>query len=100
MTGFNSYIDGLDLSALNEYCFNHGRLTQYAKGDYFVKAGEKSRFIGFVDCGYFNYKVHNFSEGKGYITGFAFDGAFVGDYPNCLSSKPSCCYHFGWRITR
>lgn len=42
MTGFNSYIDGLDLSALNEYCVNHGRLTQYAKGDYFVKAGEKS----------------------------------------------------------
>ena len=27
MTGFNSYIDGLDLSALNEYCVNHGRLS-------------------------------------------------------------------------
>ena len=39
MTGFNSYINGLDLSALNEYYVNHGRLTQYAKGDYFIKAG-------------------------------------------------------------
>ena len=89
MTGFNSYIDGLDLSELKAYFVNRGRVTQYAKGDYFVKAGEKSRFIGFVDCGYFNYKVHNFSEGKGYITGFAFEGEFVGDYPNCLSGKTS-----------
>ena len=89
MVGINSYINGLDLSALNEYCVNHGRLTQYAKGDYFIKVGEDSRFIGLVECGYFNYMVHNSSEGKDYITGFAFDGEFVGDYPNCLSSKTS-----------
>ena len=78
MTGFNSYINGLDLSALNEYCVNHGRLTQYAKSDYFIKAGEESRFIGFVECGYFNYIIHNSSERE-----------FVGDYPNCLSNKTS-----------
>ena len=39
MINFNSYNDGLDLSVLNEYCVNNGRLTQYAKGDYFIKAG-------------------------------------------------------------
>lgn len=89
MVGINSYINGLDLSALNEYCVNHGRLTQYAKGDYFIKVGEDSRFIGLVECGYFNYMVHNSSEQKDCITGFAFDGEFVGDYPNCLSSKMS-----------
>lgn len=89
MTGFNSYIDGLDLSALKAYCVNHGRLTQYTKGDYFIKADEESRYIGFVECGYFNYIVHNASEQKDYITGFAFEGEFVGDYPNCLSNKTS-----------
>ncbi len=89
MIGFNSYINGLDLSALNEYCINHGRLTQYAKGDYFIKAGEESQYIGFVECGYFNYMVHNSSEQKDYLTGFAFESEFVGDYPNCLSSKTS-----------
>lgn len=89
MTGFNSYIDGLDLSALKSYCVNHGRLTQYTKGDYFIKAGEESRYIGFVECGYFNYIVHNASEQKNNITGFAFEGEFVGDYPNCLSNKTS-----------
>ena len=89
MIGFNSYINGLDLSRLTEYCINHGRLTQYAKGDYFIKAGEESQYIGFVECGYFNYMVHNSSEQKDYLTGFAFEGEFVGDYPNCLSSKTS-----------
>ena len=68
MIGFNSYINGLDLSRLTEYCINHGRLTQYAKGDYFIKAGEESQYIGFVECGYFNYMVHNSSEQKDYLT--------------------------------
>ena len=89
MIGFNTYIEGLDLSELKTYFVNHGQLTQYAKGDYFIKEGEESRSIGFVDCGYFNYKVHKFFEGKEYITGFAFEGEFVGDYPNCLSGKTS-----------
>ena len=89
MIGFNTYIEGLDLSELKTYFVNHGRSTQYAKGDYFVKEGEESRFIAYIECGYFNYKVHNSSEGKDYITGFAFEGEFVGDYPNCLSGKTS-----------
>jgi CRP-like cAMP-binding protein len=101
MEGFNTYINGLDLSALKAYCACHGRLTHYAKGDYFIKAGEESRYVGFVECGYFKYMVRcsstdkalgfskNSSEQKDYITGFAFGGEFVGDYPNCLSGKTS-----------
>jgi len=89
MTSFNSYTNGLELSTLKKYCVNHGRLTQYAKGDYFIKANEDSRYIGLVEDGYFKYIVHNSSEQKDYITGFAFEGEFVGDYPNCLSNKTS-----------
>ena len=54
MVGLNTYINGLDLSALKEYCVNHGRSTQYAKGNYFVKEGEESRYIAYIECGYFN----------------------------------------------
>ena len=54
MVGLNTYISGLDLSAPKEYCVNHGRIIQYAKGDYFVKAGENSCYIAYVECGYFN----------------------------------------------
>jgi CRP-like cAMP-binding protein len=89
MMNFNSYIDGLDISAVKEYFVSHGRQMQYSKGDYVVKAGEESRLIGFVESGYFNYIVRNASEEKDYITGFAFEGEFVGDYPNCLSGKTS-----------
>ena len=89
MTGFNSYIEGLDLTPLADYCVNHGRLTQYAKGDYFIKTGERSRYVGFVEKGYFKYLVHNPFEQKDYISGFAFEREFVGDYPNCLSGKTS-----------
>ena len=89
MISFNTYIEDLDLSALESYCVIHGQLKQYAKGDYYIKEGEESRYIGLVECGYFNYKVHNSSEQKDYITGFAFEGEFVGDYPNCLSCKTS-----------
>ena len=35
------------------------------------------------------HKIYIVCEGKGYITGFAFEGEFVGDYPNCLSGKKS-----------
>ena len=61
MINFNSYIEGLDLSELKAYFVNHGQLTQYAKGDYFVKEDEESRYIAYIECGYFNYKVHNSS---------------------------------------
>ena len=33
--------------------------------------------------------VHNDEEGKDYCTGFAFEGEFVADYPNCLSGEMS-----------
>ena len=89
MISFNTYTEGLDLSELKAYFVNRGQLAQYAKGDYFIKAGEVSRYIAYVECGYFNYKVNNFSEGKDFITGFAFEGEFVGDYPNCLSGETS-----------
>ena len=45
MVGLNTYINGLDLSRLTEYCINHGQLKQYAKGDYFVKEDEESRIL-------------------------------------------------------
>ena len=49
MINFNSYIEGLDLSELKAYFVNHGQLTQYAKGDYFVKEDEESRYIAYIE---------------------------------------------------
>ncbi len=95
MTGFNSYIDGLDLSALKEHCLRHGRLTQYAKGDYFVKEGEESRYIAYIECGYFNYKVHNSSEGKDYLTGLVYQDKSVFVYLRALRGNVMQITSFG-----
>ena len=89
MTSFNTYIEGLDLTYLKEYCINHGNLAQYSKGDYFLKAGETSRYVGYVERGYFKYMVRNKAEQKDYVSGFAFVNEFVGDYPHCLFHRQS-----------
>lgn len=78
MTSINLYINDLDLSAMKKYFVNHGRLTRYAKCDYFIKTSEDCRYIGFVEGGYSNYIVHNSSEQNDYITGFAFEGEVRG----------------------
>lgn len=89
MTGFNTYTEGLDLTYLKEYCINHGKLARYSKGDYFLKVGETSRYVGYVEKGYFKYIVRNKAEQKDYVSGFAFVNEFVGDYPHCLFHRQS-----------
>ena len=86
---FNSYKEGLDLEFLRKYCMEHGELRQFVKGETLEEAGEPAQWVGFIVKGCFKYTVHNGVEGKNYITGFAFENEFVGDYPNCLSNKIS-----------
>ncbi len=61
---FNTYKEGLDLDTLRQW-------------------------VAFVERGCFKYMVHNDGEGKNYCTGFAFEGEFVADFPNCMYSKPA-----------
>ena len=83
-THFNSYKQGLDLQFLKELCLSRGTVRQMQKGDFLEDIGQPSRWIGFITKGCLKYIVHNDAEGKDYITGFAFEGELVGDYPNCL----------------
>ena len=48
-----------------------------------------SNHIGYIQTGCLKYTVHNNVDEKDYITGFAFSGEFVADYPNCLYGKTS-----------
>lgn len=89
MNSFNSYTKGLDLSLLRTYCNEHGRRVQYNRNCQLVKEGETSRYIGLVERGFFKYMVRNVTEQKDFITGFAFAGEFVGDFPNCLHHRPA-----------
>ena len=81
---FNTYKEGLDLELLREYCMEHGEVRTFLRGETLEEAGESTLWVAYVERGYFKYMVHNGEEEKDYCTGFAFEGEFVADYPNCL----------------
>ena len=86
---FNSYKDGLNLSFLKDYCIHQGHLVRMEPGEIFEMYGQPSHKIGYIINGYFKYIVFNPINQKDYITGFAFKGEFVTDYPNCLYGNTS-----------
>lgn len=80
---------GIDLDFLRRYCIANGKRQEMGRGAAFQQAGMPSLHIGYVEKGCFKYTVNNTADGKSYITGFAFEGEFVADYPNCLYGKTS-----------
>ena len=86
---FNLYKDGLDLDSLRLYCMKHGEERLLKRGEIFEDAGNQSKYVAYVERGCFKYMVNNQEEGKDYCTGFAFEGEFVADYPNCLTGNKS-----------
>ena len=87
---FNTYKDGLDLEILQRYCMEHGTEKTFQRGEALESEGHQSYWLGFIVQGCFKYIVHNDVEQKDYITGFAFTGEFVGDFPNCMDYQFSC----------
>lgn len=86
---FNSYKEGLDLELLKEHCLEHGERRTFLRGEMLEEAGEPAKWVAYVERGTFKYMVHNDEEGKDYCTGFAFEGEFVADFPNCLDGDVS-----------
>lgn len=84
---FNSYQTGINLDFLHKYCIDNGQMRLMKRGALFQQVDMPSFHIGYVEAGCFKYTVHNNVNKKDYITGFAFSGEFVADYPNCLYGK-------------
>lgn len=84
---FNLYKDGLDLETLRLYCMEYGEERLLKRSEIFEDAGKPSLYVAYVERGCFKYMVHN--EAEDYCTGFAFEGEFVADYPNCLTGRKS-----------
>ena len=55
---FNSYREELDLDFLKQYCLEHGKVKTFELGEALEKAGEASRWIAYVESGYFKYMVN------------------------------------------
>lgn len=85
---FNSYDQSIDLSAIKDYCREHGRVRHYAKDEIFVQQGTVGKQFGVVESGYFKY-VTLISSGTEAVVGFAFEGEIVADYYNSFNRIPS-----------
>lgn len=87
---FNTYKEELNLEFLRQFCLEHGDAKTFEQGEALEKAGEASRWIAYVESGYFKYMVNKASDGrKSICTGFAFKGEFVANYPFCLEGELS-----------
>jgi CRP-like cAMP-binding protein len=87
MGNFNFYEDKLDLNFWYELCTREGKLCHYKRGEYFVRCGEITHYMGLVKQGYLKYNTID-SEGNEHISGFAFSNTLVGDYLSATHQMP------------
>lgn len=62
-THFNSYKEELNLEFLKQYCLSYGEVKTFEQGEALEKEGEASRWIAYVESGYFKYMVNKGIEG-------------------------------------
>ena len=86
---FNTYTLDLDLQYVHELCKHEGETVNFLRGQLFEREGEPAHWIGFVEQGCFKYCKRDFNGEDEHTIGFVFEGEFVCDYPNCLTSEPS-----------
>lgn len=88
MASFNHYIDKIDMRFWRRLCQEEGRLRHYAKGDFFLRAGEVARHFGFIESGCFKYTVTD-SAGEEHISGFAPRNNLAGDFYSAVRQAPA-----------
>ncbi len=84
MTGrFNSYIDASVMEFWKEFCFEHGELKHYERGDFFFQEGKVAPYIGFIKSGTLKYIAFD-DDGIEHVMGLEFTDEFVADFPFSL----------------
>lgn len=88
MAQFNHYLDVLDLSEVRALCMSRGELREYARDEAFLRIGEVSEYLGFVESGYFKYVVRTADEVER-VVGLSFEDDYVGDINSALAGSPT-----------
>lgn len=65
MAQFNAFEEAIDFSFWREICEEHGTLRHYRRGEYFVRACEVIRDVGWIVSGGFK---HSLIENEGYYS--------------------------------
>lgn len=88
MANFNPYMENIDIDFWRDLCQGEGVLRRYAKGDFFLRAGEVARHFGFIQSGCFKYTVTD-SADEERITGFAPCHNLAGDFYSAVRRAPA-----------
>ena len=86
MDTFNSNNTPIDCSILEKMFLEKGVLKSFNKNDYFLRQGDKVRYIGYVVTGFFRLSRID-SAGNEWIIGYSFEHDFVCDYPAMVKNK-------------
>lgn len=88
MANFNPYIDKIDIDFWRELCTKEGKLCHYKKGEYFLHRGERTKYFGFIELGYFKYTIID-TDGNEHITGLALCNTLAGDFYSSIRNELS-----------
>ena len=90
LTGFNTYLDEIDIEFWTNLCLESGILKRFAKGEEFITCGKVARYVGLIKEGSLKYVAHN-AAGHEKVIGLETVGGFAASFPFCLHNLPSVC---------
>jgi CRP-like cAMP-binding protein len=79
-TNFNNYLEIEGISGMVEFILERGEERVIDKGDMFVREGQKSGLIGYVETGAFRHLLQCTDGSSDKIAGYSFAGDFVADF--------------------
>ena len=82
------YMEELDLLAMKRFFWEQGERRILEKQDYFVRQGERSGRVAYVEDGMFRF-VRTDTKGGEHIVGYSFRDSFVAEYTSCLCGRPA-----------
>lgn len=87
MSKFNEFEEAIDFSFWRKLCEEHGEPIDYARGQYFIRAGEVMRNVGLILTGGFKHSLTD-DEGNEKTVGFVFAGSVLANYVSARFSRP------------
>ena len=83
---FNTYIQSPAAAYWKELCLREGILRHFDKGEDFFRAGERARYIGYIESGILKYVACG-DAGDEHVIGLEFAGELVADFPFSLRGE-------------
>lgn len=88
MNNFNTYTNSINMDFWRNLCVRYGEARHFKRGEFFVRRGERIRYFGYVESGYFKYSVFD-TDYNECITGFATSNSIVGEYLATIRQIPA-----------